>query len=555
MLLQKLLHFSFVEHRIASQVSNEKLILDDIPTIKVHDTKLVEHLSHNRQSESGANNKREFQIPLHLLQSGSSARMRLSQRKQSTRRAEEGGTRGATSTDLMASMVNGFTSLTNFKFSGEKAESEDEVHNAWGDEDTADDFGNRVYDLQEARGITLGPAPSAARARRAQRKQKQKPGEMDQASTCQSTLKRSDSGANNKHEFQIPLHLLQSGSSARMRLSQRKQSTRRAEEEEGGTRGATSTDLMASMVNGFTSLTNFKFSGEKAESEDEVHNAWGDEDTADDFGNRVHDLQEARGITLGPAPSAARARRAQRKQKQKPEEVCARQSSLVANDHSNSNIAGPDRQTFFAASGVVTSLLSNLSMSMSISGTAENVKDNAKYPEAEQQSGMAMPMLTSHSLGRERYARRKGKLDSTALPQGTLSPFVSAGVESASSSASVALSDASSLVRLGRRRANPPGFAEAADSFVVYGTNHGSSFLAAATSSLVAFQRLFQTEDEETYSIWGPDDTPEQYQQRLTALERARGEPNASMLHHRLMRRRKKRQQVSHGTQDIPCQP
>ena len=532
------------------EAGNEKLMSDVIPTIYVQGEKPAGTLTDQTASDFAESDKRELEIPLHLLQSSSSARMRLSQRKQSSRKNGDKTPSGVTSTDLMASMVNGFTNFANFKFSGEKAESEDEVHNAWGDDDTADDFGKRIHDLEEARGITVGHAASSVRMRRARKNQKK----ADQASTQQAQTeyieenKASDFAASDKRELEIPLHLLQSSSSARMRLSQRKQSSRKNGDKTPS--GVTSTDLMASMVNGFTNFANFKFSGEKAESEDEVHNAWGDDDTADDFGKRIHDLEEARGITVGHAASSVRMRRARKNQKKRPEEMATMEQAQVATKEDLAPIQHVERSNgqSFAASNVVTSFLNSFATTVP---KAEVKTEELEASVAQQSCSMAVPMSASQSLGRARYAKKKGKLDPSGGSTGRMSPSASVGVGSSCSSRSL-LSDTSALSSLGRRRrANPPGFSTAfSDAFNFGESSHGSSFFAAATSSLLEFQKLFQTEEEESYSIWGPDDTPEQYQQRLNALERAHAEPSASVLHHRLMRRRQKKRQVNKSTED-----
>ena len=74
-----------------------------------------------------------------------------------------------------------------------------------------------------------------------------------------------------------------------------------------------------------------------------------------------------------------------------------------------------------------------------------------------------------------------------------------------------------------------------------------STLFDVAASSLAEFQRLFQSDEGETYCIWGPDDTPEQYQERLKALDASQepaSQTSGTMLHHRLMRRRKKKQEA-----------
>ena len=68
------------------------------------------------------------------------------------------------------------------------------------------------------------------------------------------------------------------------------------------------------MVNSLAGLASFKFTTENADSEGEVHNAWGENDTEDNLLERVHDLEQARGIALGPPQSSARMRRARKKQ-------------------------------------------------------------------------------------------------------------------------------------------------------------------------------------------------------------------------------------------------
>lgn len=384
-----------------------------------------------------------------------------------------------------------------------------------------------------------------------------------QQETGEGQMKSGKVSANEPHRndaagtaLQVPNSSIRSGKTARTRLSERKMKSSIANavrQQGGGQRGrepeATNTDIMASMANSLAGFTSFKFTTSTADSEEEeeVHNAWGEDDTEDNLLDRVHDLEQARGIALGPARSAARMRRARKNKRDKPAETAGRSSPRP--------IEGSNADTLTAASSIMTNMFNSFATSVSfnvtqakpsgIDATELFAASTSEMPTAS----MAVPMLQPQSAGRERFRRRKDRLDpasSTCSKDRQSSLTASQGTESHVSSQGQlqGLLDTTSPARQRLARRNLNAFTVTVKQEETSNSQNRSTFLAAAASSLVEFQKLFQTtsEEGETYSIWGPDDTPEQYQQRLNAMERAQREPASSALHDRLMRRRKRRQ-------------
>ena len=547
----------------------------------------------------------ELQVPNSSMRSGKTARERLSERKMKSSIAnavrQQGGGQTekepeATNTDIMASMANSLAGFASFKFTTGTADSEEEVHNAWGEDDTEDNLLDRVHDLEQARGIALGPARSAARMRRARKNKRDKPGEtaerssprpiegsnadtltaassmmtnmfnsfatsvsfnVTQAKPSASGIDATELSAASTSEMpkaSMAVPMLQPQSAGRERFAARKGLQKQSAAPAAEARPerepeATNTDIMASMANSLAGFASFKFTTGTADSEEEVHNAWGEDDTEDNLLDRVHDLEQARGIALGPARSAARMRRARKNKRDKPGETAERSSPRP--------IEGSNADTLTAASSMMTNMFNSFATSVSfnvtqakpsasgIDATELSAASTSEMPKAS----MAVPMLQPQSAGRERFRRRKDRLDpaSSTCSKDRQSLTASQGTESHVSSQSQlqGLLDTTSPARQRLARRNPNAFTVTVKQEETFNSQNRSTFLAAAASSLAEFQKLFQTtsEEGEIYSIWGPDDTPEQYEQRLNALERARREPASSALHDRLMRRRQKRQE------------
>ena len=395
--------------------------------------------------------KQVAKVELRVPVAGSSARARLKRRKS---RAQ------ATSPGVMAGMISGLSSMASYK------ETE-----ASGDE---------VTDLERARGIA-GSAPSAARMRRAKKNLKQK--QVEASSSSSPAFVSSFTVASMLSSFTTPSLSGAKDADSPARSAQESLEARAVGQSEAPPMATTG--VMASMISGLSSMAGYK--EPEVASDDEVHNAWGEDDTAEDFGQRVADLERARGIVLGPARSAARMRRARKNQKNKQVEE-----------------AGPSNASTSSSPAFMSTVASMLSFA-STSPVPEAPAGSSKV------RGLAVPMPTQSS-GRERFARRRA--------------VVSSRSESLTSSrvSSEAVSETGPWAQLARKARKPPR----------------SSFLEAAAGQLLDLQKFFSSE-EEVHNIWGPDDTEELYQQRLRALERARGEPRACMLHHRLMHRRRQK--------------
>jgi len=63
----------------------------------------------------------------------------------------------------------------------------------------------------------------------------------------------------------------------------------------------------------------------------------------------------------------------------------------------------------------------------------------------------------------------------------------------------------------------------------------------------VQFQRLFNyvassqdDEIDEVFCIWGEDDTPERFHERVAAMELARSDQSGRLPHHRVLRQKRK---------------
>lgn len=312
--------------------------------------------------------------------------------------------------------------------------------------------------------------------------------------------------------------------------------------------------MVASMVSSLAGLASFKFTTENADSEGEVHNAWGDNDTEDNLLERVQDLEQARGIALGPPQSSARMRRARKNKKDRPKEAAVRSSQdgasqqldKVRPQHTESN-----SDTFTAASSMVTTMFNSFGASVSFtvnvkqdaereSGTKSHATEESAASTAEPpKTCLAVPMSQPPSAGRDRFARRRNRLDP---PLSTCSNDRQSSLASASQGTESQLSVLSDTSSRGRQRERRKQHVSEEGAL----TSRSTLFDVAA-SSLAEFQRLFQSDEGETYCIWGPDDTPEQYQERLKALDASQepaSQTSGTMLHHRLMRRRKKKQEA-----------
>ena len=245
-----------------------------------------------------------------------------------------------------------------------------------------------------------------------------------QQETGEGQMKSGKVSANEPHRndaagtaLQVPNSSIRSGKTARARLSERKMKSSIANavrQQGGGQRGrepeATNTDIMASMANSLAGFTSFKFSTGTADSEEEeeVHNAWGEDDTEDNLLDRVHDLEQARGIALGPARSAARMRRARKNKRDKPGETAGRSSPRP--------IEGSNADTLTAASSMMTNMFNSFATSVSFNVTQakpsgiDATKLSAASTSEMPTASMAVPMLQPRSAGRERFAARKGLL-------------------------------------------------------------------------------------------------------------------------------------------------
>ena len=598
-----------------------------------------------KASEAG-----KLQIP--RPKSDRAARLRLSQRRggglqvQDTLQVVDGAvqpaplsTEQAASTDMMASMMTSFSNLTSFKFTND---SDDEVHNAWGESDTEANFMERGQELQEARGLVIpAQAQPAGRLRLAKRKQRDKQkgkespdepvskvGDNPQASSSQMGATSSEQGATatdmmtsmfnsfanininitgvvqeeeeehnawgddgtdellgeRARELQeargIVVPMLQAKPAGRERFAKRKNRGKGTDQDtlqvvDGAvqqapvsTEQAASTDMMASMMTSFSNLTSFKFTND---SDDEVHNAWGESDTEANFMERGQELQEARGLVIpAQAQPAGRLRLAKRKQrdKQKGKESPDEPVSKVGDNPqaSSSQMGATSSEQGATATDMMTSMFNSFAnININITGVVQEEEEehNAwgddgtdellgeRARELQEARGIVVPMLQAKPAGRERFAKRKNRGKGPNLEVPTEPMSRDSGSAKSSSPCALAFAEDSQRERLARRKQKSQRGARSEAA--------SPSLFAAAATSLVQFQQLFNltqsrnSEDEdECFSIWGPDDTPAHYEERLLALEKARSEQAAARVPHHHAARAKRKPEVKAGTQVVP---
>ena len=384
----------------------------------------------------------------------------------STAAADATAATEAPSTDLMSRMMGGLPSWGMFS----AAESEDEVHNAWGEQDSEEMLGQRALELHQARGIELPGVPieTSAQARLAKRKQKAKAqakrkahlevtnaeatgshlfagtsSMMSMLSNFTSMGRAVSSNADEEEVHNawgddtdsklveraaeleqargIVVPMPQVQSTGRERLAKRRQKAQKQNNEavvssttaaDATATETPSTDLMSRMMGGLPSWGMFS----AAESEDEVHNAWGEQDTEEMLGQRALELHQARGIELPGVPieTSAQARLAKRKQKAKAQ--AKRKAHLEV---TNAEATGSH---LFAGTSSMMSMLSNFtSMGRAVSSNADEEEvHNAwgddtdsklveRAAELEQARGIVVPMPQVQSTGRERLAKRRQK--------------------------------------------------------------------------------------------------------------------------------------------------
>ncbi|CAJ1359990.1 unnamed protein product [Effrenium voratum] len=160
-------------------------------------------------------------------------------------------------------------------------------------------------------------------------------------------------------------------------------------------------------------------------------------------------------------------------------------------------------------------------------------------------------MLQAKPAGRERFAKRKNRGKGPNLEVPTEPMSRDSGSAKSSSPCALAFAEDSQRERLARRKQKSQRGARSEAA--------SPSLFAAAATSLVQFQQLFNltqsrnSEDEdECFSIWGPDDTPAHYEERLLALEKARSEQAAARVPHHHAARAKRKPEVKAGTQVVP---
>lgn len=249
------------------------------------------------------------------------------------------------------------------------------------------------------------------------------------------------------------------------------------------------------------------------ESEEEVHNAWGEHDTDDMLGLRAFELQQARGIEVPGTPTAAQARLAKRKQKAQEKAKRKTQLEVGATESTGGHLFG------------MMSMLSNLT-SATATGSAHDDDEESVHnawggddsdskfvertAELEHVRGMVVPVLKVQTGGRERLAKRRQRAE--------------------------------------KKCNTHQGVAETRDgSATSYSGRAAASVFSAAATSIVQFQRLLNyvasTQDDEideVFCIWGEDDTPERFHERLAAMELARSDQSGRLPHHRVLRQKRK---------------
>jgi len=249
------------------------------------------------------------------------------------------------------------------------------------------------------------------------------------------------------------------------------------------------------------------------ESEEEVHNAWGEHDTDDMLGLRAFELQQARGIEVPGTPTAAQARLAKRKQKAQEKAKRKTHLEIGTTESTGSHLFG------------MMSMLSNLT-SATATGSARDDDEESVHnawggddsdskfveraAELEHTRGMVVPVLKVQTAGRERLAKRRQRAEKKCNMH---------------------------------QEVAEEGDATAAS----YSGRAAASVFSAAATSIVQFQRLFNyvassqdDEIDEVFCIWGEDDTPERFHERVAAMELARSDQSGRLPHHRVLRQKRK---------------
>ena len=476
--------------------------------------------------------------------------------------------------DLVSRMLGGLPGWAAFAAADE---SEEEVHNARGEHDTDDMLGLRAFELQQARGIEVPGTPTAAQARLAKRKQKAQEkakrkthlevgttestgshlfGMMSMLSNLTSATATgsardddeesvhnawggddSDSkfverAAELEHTRGMVVPVLKVQTAGRERLAKRRQRAEKkcsmhqgVAEECSAASGLTSApqsrrtsgageaavpDLVSRMLGGLPGWAAFAAADE---SEEEVHNAWGEHDTDDMLGLRAFELQQARGIEVPGTPTAAQARLAKRKQKAQEKAKRKTHLEVGTTESTGSHLFG------------MMSMLSNLT-SATATGSARDDDEESVHnawggddsdskfveraAELEHTRGMVVPVLKVQTAGRERLAKRRQRAEKKCNMH---------------------------------QEVAEEGDATAAS----YSGRAAASVFSAAATSIVQFQRLFNyvassqdDEIDEVFCIWGEDDTPERFHERVAAMELARSDQSGRLPHHRVLRQKRK---------------
>ena len=492
------------------------------------------------------------------------------------------GAAEAPATDLMARMLGGLPSWATFSGADE---SEDEVHNAWGEQDTEEMMGQRALELQQARGIEIPgtPTESAAQARLAKRRQKAQAKqkvhlEVNSAESTESTAgnlfgmmsmlsglaNATASSAHGDDEEEVHnawggddtdsnfaeraaeleqargmvVPVLQVQTTGRERLAKRRQKGQKAQKQvdvesvaasgaPNGAAEAPATDLMARMLGGLPSWATFSGADE---SEDEVHNAWGEQDTEEMMGQRALELQQARGIEIPgtPTESAAQARLAKRRQKaQAKQKVHLEVNSAESTESTAGNLFGMMSMLSGLANATASSAHGDDKEEVHNAWGGDDTDSNfaERAAELEQARGMVVPVLQVQTTGRERLAKRRQKGQKAQ-----------------------------------KQLKSCEGHSEVSDEgLATYSGPVTASVFSAAATGMVQFQRLFnlvtsneEDEIDEVFCIWGEEDSPEKHQERVVALEMARSDQSARLPHHRVLRQ-KRRGPASPSNKERSC--
>eukprot|EP00439_Symbiodinium_sp_Y106_P061014 s615_g9.t1 len=269
-------------------------------------------------------------------------------------------------------------------------------------------------------------------------------------------------------------------------------------------------DLVSRMLGGLPGWAAFAAADE---SEEEVHNARGEHDTDDMLGLRAFELQQARGIEVPGTPTAAQARLAKRKQKAQEKAKRKTHLEVGTTESTGSHLFG------------MMSMLSNLT-SATATGSARDDDEESVHnawggddsdskfveraAELEHTRGMVVPVLKVQTAGRERLAKRRQRAEKKCNMH---------------------------------QEVAEEGDATAAS----YSGRAAASVFSAAATSIVQFQRLFNyvassqdDEIDEVFCIWGEDDTPERFHERVAAMELARSDQSGRLPHHRVLRQKRK---------------